>query len=60
MMPSASTKVPWPLMFDRDGQLFRAGYEVMDRKIIDPEDMFYAEWRLEEFTKNFMQGCRGL
>jgi hypothetical protein len=48
-----------PLMFDRDAELFHLGNEAIDPRIVDPEALYYAELELT-FTRNILQGCRGL
>ena len=50
---------PMPLLFDANGEMFSTGPEHLDPQRFDPEEMYFAELKLREFTNNFLQGCRG-
>lgn len=51
--------VPLPPMFEATGNLLHIGRAQLDRSRFDAEQMFYEEWKLREFTSNFLVGCRG-
>lgn len=51
---------PMPPMFDCNGELFHIGDQVLNPAWFNAEAMHLAELDLNEFTNNFLQGCRGL
>lgn len=51
--------IRFPKIFDREGNLFSFSKKVLTEKFANPEMMFDQEWKLRNFTDNFLRGCRG-
>lgn len=55
-----SLGVPFPPMFDSDGEAFDMFAARLDRTLYDPNFMFDREADLDSFRRDFLTACRGV
>ena len=55
-----TSNLPVPPVFDANGDTWHFGERNLDNSLFDPIRTFDWEWRLREFTNNFLLACRGV